>query len=93
MTKINIDGDQYTSPEEVPLNSRLKWFLELSAFPLARLEYLTPIRNVRPCSECGEPVARVRLGREVRTVNAFRDEARAWVCNVLGEHECAGCCQ
>jgi hypothetical protein len=97
MTKLNIDDDQYTSPEEITVDSRLKWLLELSAFPAfpRELEHLEPIRHVHPCPWCREPVARVRLGHEVRTVDAIRDElrssdyARAWLCNVLAEHTCS----
>jgi hypothetical protein len=95
MADLNTDSDQDSSIEEITVDSRLKWLLELSIFPQSQLEYLAPIHTVRPCPWCREPVGRVRLGREVRTVDALRDELRsrdfapAWNCNVLAEHTCA----
>lgn len=91
MSQTNIDS----SIEEIPVDSRLKRLLELSAFPQAELEYPVPIRNVRPCPICGEGTALVRLGREVRTVDAIYDREnsepfhRRWNANVLAEHTCA----
>jgi hypothetical protein len=95
MTELNIDSDQDSSIEEIPVDSRLKWLLELSIFPQAQLEYPAAIHNVHPCPWCGEPVARVRLGHELRIVDAIFDRAnsepfnRRWTANVLAEHACA----
>ena len=90
--------DFLSSFEVVPLDSGLQYLVELSAFPQAQLEYLAPVRTIFRCEGCSAPVARVKLGCEYRTVNAYKDEVRSihctvWQANILREHECSGACQ
>jgi hypothetical protein len=97
------DVELSSGAEEIAIDSALAHMLALLAFPNARavlnLERLVPVRHVRPCPDCGAPVARVRLGRETRVVDCFRDElhsrdfAPAWDADVCAWHECAGCVQ
>jgi len=60
------------------------------------LEYLAPVRQVFPCQQCGEAVARISVHGELRTVDAVLDAdsepfCRHWHANVIGrEHECGG---
>jgi hypothetical protein len=99
MSEDYDDSGELSTAEEIPLDFRLKNLVELSNFPSAKLEELVRVRNVWPCETCLAPVARVRLGHEVRTVDCFRDAlhsrefAPGWEANVLSEHVCAGCCQ
>jgi hypothetical protein len=101
MSKHNANAGEVSSmrePEEIAVNWRVRDLVELSKFPQAQLEYFTPIHCVYPCAECGEPVALVKLGHEIRSVDCFRDDLRsihqpAWNANILSEHRCAGGCQ
>ena len=95
MSKSNIDNNQYTNVQEIKVGSWLRWQLELSAIPGApRDEHQVPVTNVRPCPVCGEGTALVRLGRELRIVDAIYDREhsepfnRRWTANVLAEHDC-----
>jgi hypothetical protein len=98
MTESNIDGRLYSSdeiPQEIAVDSWLRWQLELSAIPGSqRDEYLVPVKNVRPCPVCGEGTALVRMGRELRILDAIYDREnsepfnRRWNANVLAEHDC-----
>lgn len=95
MDDFNIDDDQSTNAQEIAVDSRLRLLLELSETPgVQHDEYEVPVKNVRPCPTCGEGVALVRLGRELRIVDAIYDKAnsepfnRRWSANVLAEHDC-----
>lgn len=100
MPDDNTDVDDFSSAEEIPVDSYLRNLLELSALvelsaiPGTALEYEVPVTNVRPCPACGEGTALVRLGRELRIVDAMYDRAnsepfnRHWSANILRTHDC-----
>jgi hypothetical protein len=58
-----------------------------------------PVKNVYPCEDCGSPVVLIRLGRDVKLVDAIKNpfSQRWWAPweadPVIGDHHCAGCCQ
>jgi hypothetical protein len=95
MSEDYDDSGELSTAEEIPLDFRLKNLLELASFPSAKLEELVRVRNVWPCETCLAPIARVRLGHEVRTVDCFLDEfhsrefAPGWDANILQEHRCS----
>jgi hypothetical protein len=103
MNHNNANDDDLSSAEEIYVDFTLAQTLTLARFPNAKallhLETLVPVKHVYPCDRCGAPVARVRLGRETRVVDCFRDEVRsggftpAWNADICSEHACMGRCQ
>jgi hypothetical protein len=97
------DGGVSSPAEIISVDFQLQQLLELANFPTAKtllhLEYLVQVHRCYPCERCGYPVAFVRLGRETRVIDCYRDEVRssafalAWRGDVLSVHECMGACQ
>jgi hypothetical protein len=94
-----VDAEE-REPEVIPLTSFIKHRQMIAEFPNANLELVpVSVKKVFPCAGCGARVALVRLGREVKLLNAWENQfspcywARWEADPVIGDHHCAGGCQ
>jgi hypothetical protein len=91
----NRNEDTTSLPvEEVFVSFGLGQLLELAKqFPqYSQGNYFVPVRSMFKCSGCSGPIARLRLGREIRVCNCSYEYSR-WVADLLSPHECSGVCQ
>jgi hypothetical protein len=87
-------------PENILITMAIGQRMELARFPNANLDlWPVPVKRVFPCEHCGAPVVLVRLGRELKLLDAFENpySPRYW-CRweadpVIGDHHCVGSLQ
>ncbi len=87
-------------PENIPLTCAIRHRQMMARFPNAALDLVpVSVKQVFPCERCRAPVALVRLGHEVKLLDAFenRFQPRWWAPweadPVIGDHHCEGACR
>jgi hypothetical protein len=94
LPRVSNGNDEETrEPENIFVTMAIGLRLELAKFPQdSRAPFWVPVRAVYPCPRCNHPIATIRLGREVKTVdcveNPFSPLPNKWECDVVNDHAC-----